>query len=106
MIDEFLDFLIQTVTIEPYLGQDAYGKATYGDPVEIQARVVGKHRLVRTVTGDEKVSTVTVYLGEVRGVTVRDRITLPAPFVPSQPLILAVETTPDELGIHHERVLT
>ena len=105
-ISEWADLMPDTVTLEPWTGQDGYGEPTYGDPVTYPARVVGKTRLVRTVSGEEKVSTVTVYLGAVPGASPQDRVTLPSRFVPQQPIILAIERIPDETGALYDAVLT
>lgn len=107
VLESVAPLLTQVVTVEvASTGLDGYGRPAYGDPRTVPARVVGRTRLVRTVAGDERVSTVTVYLGEVTGITPRDRLTLPAPFAPSQPPILAVQRVPDVTGALHEVVLT
>jgi len=100
-IDEFLSCMPHTVTIEPFAGQDEYGDPAFGPLVSFQARVVGRVQLVRTLEGEEKVSTKTVYLGAAPFLSVRDKITLPIENVPVSPPILAVANFPDELGAHH-----
>jgi hypothetical protein len=98
-IHEWHDLMRQTVQLEPALGRDAYGAEVYGATRTVRARVEGRLRMVLTQTGQERVSTVTVYLGELTGTTPRDRLTLPAAYTPSQPPILAVGLMPDEAGV-------
>ncbi len=96
-----------TVTIEPWSGLNKDGSPTYGTAVSYTARVVGKNRLIRDVSGQQRVATVTSYLyGAPTTLTVRDRITLPTRFVPTQPSILAVQQEPDERGNCYVAVLT
>lgn len=49
-----------TISVEPYLGSGAYGSA-YGPPVSVICRVEDVIRMVRTSSGDEVVSSSTVY---------------------------------------------
>ena len=97
---DFLDMCPHTVTVEPFSSLDQYGAKTYGTAVTHRARVQGKTQMVRTLTGEETVSTVTVYLA-ASTVGVKDRITLPSPFTPTQPAILNVQRVSDESGQHH-----
>lgn len=99
---EFLDLCPHRVTIEPFASLDPYGTTTYGTAVTYQARVQGKSQMVTSQSGEEVVSLVQVYLNGT--VTPQDRITLPAPFSPTQPSILAVQRVSDEYGQHHQVV--
>jgi hypothetical protein len=92
------DLMRDVVILEPFAGLDGYGEATYGAARTIRARVVGRQRLIRTVTGEERLSAVTVYLAEAVGAGPQDRVTLPAAFQPTQPPLLAVARWPDETG--------
>jgi hypothetical protein len=96
---DWLDLCPHTITVEPFASVDLYGSYSYGAPATYRARVQGKNRMVRTVSGEEVVSTVTVYLQETVGP--KDRITLPAIFAPTQPKILDVARVSDESGSHH-----
>ncbi|MEV6569926.1 hypothetical protein [Streptomyces sp. NPDC051577] len=53
--------LRHTVTIEPYLGDSAYGPR-YGPPVAARAFVEERIRTVRNPRGEEVVASTTVYL--------------------------------------------
>ena len=103
-IDDFEDLLHQTVTIEPYSGNDGYGNPSYGAGVDYKARVVGKQMLVKAMDGQDRMSQFTVVLKSNATVDSRSRITLPSQYTPSQPPILAIGTYPDEDGIHHTKV--
>jgi hypothetical protein len=56
--------------------------------------------MVRIMTGEEAVSHITVYLAP-GAIGVQDRLTLPAPFSPTQPTILDVQHVSDDAGQHH-----
>jgi hypothetical protein len=94
----------ETVTIEPYAGQDAYTKPTFGEAVTVRCRVSGRARLVVTANGEERTSNVQVYLVSSPGVSNKDRITLPAGWTPAQPPILAIGRSPDETGAIYETI--
>ncbi|MBW2084438.1 MAG: hypothetical protein JRI54_00180 [Deltaproteobacteria bacterium] len=98
---DFKDFFPHTIVIEPFLGRNDYGEPIYGDATSYNARVVGKQKLVRTPSGEEKVSSSQVYIYEISNVSPEDRVTLPDG---SSPPILAVAKFPDENGDHHEVV--
>lgn len=100
-IGAWADMMPHTITIEPFVSRDTYGAATYGAAVTYKARVQGKNRLITTLSGDEKVSTVTVYVGST-SITPEDRLTLPASFSPTIPNILDVQPVSDESGHHHQ----
>jgi hypothetical protein len=97
---DWLDMCPHTVTVEPFVSLDQYGAKTYGAAVTRRARVQGKTRMVRTMTGEESVSHITVYLAPGT-IGVQDRITLPSPFTPTQPDILDVQYVSDDAGQHH-----
>jgi hypothetical protein len=99
---DFIDMCPHTVTVEPFVSLDPYLKYTYGPPVTYRARVQGKNQMITTVQGEDVVSSVQVYLSGT--VTPQDRITLPSPFSPSQPSILAIGQVSDESGSHHQVV--
>jgi len=99
LLDGLAEFLNQSVTVERYTGRDAYGKPTYAAPTTLKARVQGRARRIVTQSGEDVTSTLQVYFGTTETPpTVRDRITLPSPFAPTQPTILAVSISPDEEG--------
>lgn len=98
MATEWTPLLLDTVTLERWTGRDAYGVDTFGPAETYPARVSGRVRRIMTVTGDERVSTATIYFDQSPGITPFDRVTLPARFVPRSPPILAIRTSPDDLG--------
>jgi hypothetical protein len=105
---DFDEFMVHTVTHEPYLSQNDYGEEAYGPAVTIQARVVYKPELISTGAGEaasavrQVVSTALVYCSGVPAWGMRDRITLPDG---SQPPIIQVRTYPDEDSDHHQVVV-
>lgn len=101
--DDFVDLMNDTVTVEPWTGQDAYAKPSFGAAVQYKGRVVSRIRMVRAFDGQEKVSSRTVWLAGDLKVDPRDRLTLPDG---TQPPILSVNAFPDETGPHHRMVFT
>lgn len=99
ILDAVDDLLAQEVSIEPYAGRDAYGKPSYGAAVTYRARVSGRARRIVNAEGDDTVSMLQVHFGTVTAPpTVRDRVTLPSPYQPTNPPILSVGCSPDEDG--------
>jgi hypothetical protein len=107
-IRQWRDMLTQTVVIEPYVSQNAYGVATYGRRKTYRARVapiLTRRRrgqaIARDREGREIIASLAVYLLTNELIDPRSRLTLPTGYVPQQPPILAVAPFPDESGIHH-----
>lgn len=100
-INDFRDFMPHTVAIEPYSSQNSYGEATYGTAVNYPARVEMKSRRIAGSGGVEIAARGRVFLGTTTVPTAKDRITLPASFMPTQPPILDACPVNDERGIHH-----
>lgn len=98
-IDQALRDLMQdTVSIEPYTGQNVNQEDTYGASVDYTCRVVGKRKIVRKPDGQEAVSNAQAWLDRIVAIDPRSRVTLPSRFTPQQPPILMVESLPDEDG--------
>lgn len=96
--------MTDTVTLEPYSGQNSHAEPTFGAGVQYQARVVGRTRLVRDTDGQQVVSNQTVYLATIPAtLTTRDRITLPDG---TQPLMMMIERVPDEHGAYYVAIYT
>lgn len=87
-----------TITIEPYSGQNVNQEDTYSAAVTYTCRVVGKRKIVRKPDGQEAVSNAQAWLDRLASIDPRSRITLPSRFTPQQPPILTVESLPDEDG--------
>ena len=100
----------ESVTIEPWTGQDSAGEPSYGPAVTYKARVVDRRRLVRTIAGRETMSTTTAWLKGAPVVDARSRITLPDDYgIASSndrtPRILDVNRYPDMLGPVYTMIL-
>lgn len=65
-----------TISVEPYLGSGAYG-AVYGPAVEVACRVEDVTKLVRGSSGDEVVSSSTVFCDTDVVIPAESRVTLP-----------------------------
>ena len=68
--------LVHTVTVEPYVGDSAYGPR-YAAPVSVRCLLEQKTRTVRDRTGQEVVSSGTFYAAPETVCPVESRITLP-----------------------------
>jgi hypothetical protein len=98
---ELLDLMSTTVKWAPSTGLSGGGVQVFGTSSTIQARIESGNRLVRDQTGKEVASAITLFLRptDVAGTTfmpkVKDQITLPAPYAPTNPQIIAVRIIPD-----------
>jgi hypothetical protein len=99
MLGAALGSALQSVTVELVASIDAYRTVTYGAPVAYSAWVLLHTKEVRTLQGEQRVSSVEVVFdsgaAEPPAITPRSRITLPDG---SQPVILRVDATLDHLG--------
>lgn len=68
-------FRTHTISVEPYIGSGAYGSA-YGPAVDVVCRVEDVSRLVRASSGDEVVSSSTVYCDSDVVIPVESRVTV------------------------------
>jgi hypothetical protein len=86
-----LSLMEDSITIEPYTGQDSQQAPTYGDAVTYQAQVLPWTEHVILAGGREVRSTTSVIIPDRVFIDQRSRITLPAGAVPNQPPILGVQ---------------
>lgn len=101
-VSEWADFMPMTVGIEPWTAYTGGGSgATYGASVNYSCRIEMKNHLIvgkdgKTITARGRVFLLsTVIIGS------KDRVTLPAGYVPTQPPLLDVNIVDDESGTHH-----
>lgn len=96
-VNDFLDMMSDTLRWRPLAGRDDYGAPDYGstDGDEFECRLVRENKLVRTVQGDEVVSTAHVWIGGTPMVRPEDQIELSDGTTPE---ILSVEIFQDEDG--------
>lgn len=80
-----------TVTIEPYAGQNSYGEATFGTAGNYPARVEMKSRRIAGTGGVEITARGRVLVATSTVPSTRDRLTLPSWAAPTQPTILDVQ---------------
>ena len=98
-ISDLADMMTDTATWRALTGRDDYGVPTYASPgTSYAARLVRKHRMVRSLEGDEVVSTAQLWIGGTPAIAADDRVTLSDG---STPVILAVERFQDEIGASH-----
>ena len=92
-----------TITVEPFASADSYSKPTTGTAVQYACLIAKQPKMVRTATGQERVSTSQIYLTSAPGVTVKDKVTLPDA---TTPVILHVDTYQDTAGDYFEVIYT
>jgi len=103
-MDDFADFMTDTVTIEPLVSRDSYGLASYGPAVSYACRIDGTAKQTVNVNGAERSITAMLYIPDNPIILPEDRLTMPATFTPQQPPILRVSPFTDESGPHHVEV--
>lgn len=101
-ISEFLDFMASTVTIDAWVSQSVSGVPSYaGAPASYPAYIEIKNHLIIDSAGREVMARGKVWLGTTTMPGVKDKLTLPAGYVPLTPPIIAVNLADDNLGSHH-----
>ena len=100
-VRDYLSMMKTIVQIEPWKSRDSYGEATYGITKTFRARIEMKATLVRDSNGREIAARGKVYVATTTPPDTKDRLTLPAPYTPTNPPILDVMPVQDEKGIHH-----
>jgi hypothetical protein len=102
-IEDFLDFMPDTVTVTPYVSTSANGAKTYdtANIISYPARVEMRNHLVLDKAGREVTARGTVYLGSTVAPGISDLLTLPAGFTPRTPPMIDINIESDEDGIHH-----
>ena len=101
ILEDLAPFCQDTITIAPKSTTNVNNEITWGAAVSYKARVVRRYRAIRTDRGDEKLSRALIYIMSAPGTTVESKITLPDG---TTPLILRVNTYPDEAGQKHEEI--
>jgi hypothetical protein len=92
------------LVVYPYLSADGITGPTYGTPETYKARIIGKHKVVRSLSGKEEVSTVEVWIAGTPDLSHLDKFELPSRFTPGDPVCLSIMNVSDENGPHHVKV--
>ncbi len=103
-MDDFADFMTDTVLIEPLVSRDAYGLASYGPAMTYPCRIDGTAKQTVNVNGVERSITAMVYVMGTPIILPSDRLTMPANFDPQQPPMLRISQFTDEGGAHHTEI--
>lgn len=100
-VDDFLDFMPETVTIYPFTSVSVSGSPTYSSTgTPYPARIEMKNRVI-VVRGREVNSIGRVFMGTTTAPDIKDKIVLPSKYSPVSPPIIDVNPTNDEFGTHH-----
>lgn len=101
-INEFLDFMADTVTIYAWTGQSVSGVPSYSvSGTTYTCRVELANHLIVDAQGREVLARGRIIMGTTTTIGIKDKIVLPAEYIPTSPPILAVNVEPDENGNHH-----
>lgn len=101
-IADWLDMMASTVTINAWVSQSVSGVPTYSSTgVVYPAYIELKNRLIVDHNGQEVMARGRIYLGTAANVGVKDKLTLPAEYIPASPPILAVNLSDDQSGAHN-----
>jgi hypothetical protein len=93
--ENFLDMLVDTVTVAPMTGRSDDGQATYGAPKSYQARINYETHNVLGKENQLVVARGVIWMACIDPINVDDRITFPDG---TQPVILMVSAGSDENG--------
>lgn len=107
ILDDLADCFPDTLIAQP-VSLNAFGEfSASGSPVSLKCYIEGANKLIRDLDGQEVVSSLQAYIGEVSSLTVDGhRYTLPGRFNPSADLrAISVQRVSDENGAHHEVVM-
>lgn len=100
----FSALLPDTVTIEPYTGSDGYGGPQFGSAVTYKARIRGGAEDVKNAAGEEVVSNMQIYVNTTTPIDTRSKLTLPSPWVPTNPPIIRVDPVTGFKARHHIKI--
>lgn len=99
---EWVDMCGNTVTIDAWVSASISGVPAFaGAPASYPAYIEMKNHLIIDKGGREIMARGRVFIPMVVNCSVKDKLTLPAGYVPLTPPILSVDLQNDELGSHH-----
>lgn len=103
---DLLELYVDEITWEPWLDDDFDNDDNFDDPQLLRAKIAGAQtEEVERSTGDVVVTTHAIALDDVYPIGLRDRITMPARFLVSQPPIAKILPATDEEGDHHTTIV-
>lgn len=101
-IDDFLDFMPETVQINTYASISVSGVVTYSaTATSYPARIEMKNHLIVDRTGRTVVARGRIFLGTTTVPDIKDKVTLPSQYSIRTPPIIDVNPCDDESGVHH-----
>lgn len=103
-VEDFDDFMTDTIIIEPLVSRDTYGLANYGPAVTYACRIDATTKQTVNINGVERSISAMIYLKDNPIILPADRLTMPAFFTPQQPPMLRIAPFTDESGAHHTEI--
>jgi hypothetical protein len=110
-VEDYLDFMPETVTLDPYVSTDVSGQTHFAGDTDINARVVYparieiKNHIAVDREGRQIVARGKVFVGTTIVPSVKDKIILPNNYTPNIPPIISVIPQNDEEGVHHITII-
>lgn len=104
MDPDLQEFLVHSVTVEPWVGESGYGTPIYGLPVTVGCWVDETTRMVRATDGQEVVSSATITAPPATLAPAGTRITLPSGRATTVITIAHADSGPLDLPNHTEIV--
>lgn len=95
---DFLDWFVHEITWQERTGVDIHADPTFAAAQTLTCRVVYAQKMVLDTGGQQRMSSVQIYMKDSAGIEIRDKITLPAGMLPASPQLLAVHRQPDDTG--------
>lgn len=83
-----VEWMQDSITIEPFSSQDAYGKPTYGAAITVDALVQSYGKMIRLANGEETVASTKIMIAPGPVFNTKARLTLPDG---SHPQILRID---------------
>ena len=104
MMDKaLLDTLNQSITVNAYASKNDANEFTYAvGSSSVDCRIQQEIKVIIDEFGREAVSSCQIYVDGTSTITKNDKITLPDSTIPQ---ILAIYSTPDELGVNYYRCI-
>lgn len=104
-ISDWLDVMPDSVSVKAWTGKSVSGVPTYSaTSTSYPCRIEMMNHKVVNSHGMEVLARGRIILGTAVVIGIKDLITLPSDYVPTQPPIMAVDVIPDDTGSHHTTI--
>lgn len=104
LLPDLLDLMPHSITLEAPTGTlTDFGERSFAAGVAYQCMIepARGNTIIRSVNGEDRVASYTIYLATTADLDPESRLTLPTGYNPQQPPILSIARFSDEGGAHH-----